>query len=334
MQVQNHLRLTVYSCNCVISSRESGAGKTVNTKCVIQYFATVAVSGDKKKEATQGKMQVFVLLDLLEKSRVTVQLAEERSYHIFYQVTTGHKPQLINMLLITTNPYDFPMISQRLCINFTNEKGQQFFNHHMFVLKQEEYKKEGIYWEFIDFGMDLAACIELVEKRMFPKATDTSFKNKLNDQHLDKNNAFQKPKPTKGKAEALFSLVRYVSTADCNISRWLDKNKDPLNKSVVHLYQKSSVRFLAHLYAPFTSAEAEASSGGAGGKKTAKKKRGSFQMDSENLIDAEERCEGLIKSKLQLEAKLKELSEKLDDEEEINSELTAEKRKLEDECLS
>jgi myosin heavy subunit len=34
----------------------------------------------------------------------------------------------------------------------------------MFVLEQEEYKKEGINWIFIDFGMDLAACIELIEK--------------------------------------------------------------------------------------------------------------------------------------------------------------------------
>ena len=34
----------------------------------------------------------------------------------------------------------------------------------MFVLEQEEYKKEGIEWEFIDFGMDLQACIELLEK--------------------------------------------------------------------------------------------------------------------------------------------------------------------------
>ena len=44
------------------------------------------------------------------------------------------------------------------------------------------------------------------------------------------------------------------------------------------------------------------------------------------------KCEGLIKSKIQLEARIKELNERMEDEEEMNAELTAKKRKLEDEC--
>ncbi|XP_069503632.1 myosin-1B-like isoform X1 [Ambystoma mexicanum] len=480
----------------VLITGESGAGKTVNTKRVIQYFATIAVSGEKKKEApaTSGKMQgtledqiiqanplleafgnaktvrndnssrfgKFIRIHfgttgklasadietyLLEKSRVTFQLSAERSYHIFYQIMSNKKPELVEMLLITTNPYDYPTVSQgeitvksiddqeelmatdnaidilgfnqdekigiykmtgavmhhgnmkfkqkqreeqaepdgtevadkiaylmglnsadllkalcyprvkvgneyvtkgqtvnqvynsigalsksvyeklflwmvirinqqldtkqarqyyigvldiagfeifdfntleQLCINFTNEKLQQFFNHHMFVLEQEEYKKEGIEWEFIDFGMDLAACIELIEKPMgifsileeecmFPKSTDTSFKNKLYDQHLGKCKCFEKPKPGKGKAEAHFSLVHYAGTVDYNITGWLEKNKDPLNDSVIQLYQKSSVKLLAMLYTA-TAAEVEAAA--AGGKGGKKKKGGSFQTVS------------------------------------------------------
>ncbi|XP_078139507.1 myosin heavy chain, fast skeletal muscle-like [Centroberyx gerrardi] len=475
----------------VLITGESGAGKTVNTKRVIQYFATISVGGgEKKKEATSGKMQgsledqiiaanplleaygnaktvrndnssrfgKFIRIHfgttgklasadietyLLEKSRVTFQLPDERGYHIFYQMMTNHKPELIEMTLITTNPYDFPMCSmgqitvasiddkeelvatdtaidilgftneekmgiykftgavlhhgnmkfkqkqreeqgepdgteeadkvsyllglnsadmlkalcyprvkvgnefvtkgqtvqqilnsvsalaksiyermflwmvirinqmldtkqqrqyfigvldiagfeifdynsmEQLCINFTNEKLQQFFNHHMFVLEQEEYKKEGIIWEFIDFGMDLAACIELIEKPMgifsileeecmFPKASDTTFKNKLYDQHLGKNKAFEKPKPAKGKAEAHFSLVHYAGTVDYNVTGWLDKNKDPLNDSVVQLYQKSGVKLLPVLYPPVVEETG-------GGKKGGKKKGGSMQTVS------------------------------------------------------
>ena len=52
---------------------------------------------------------------------------------------------------------------EQICINLVNEKLQQFFNHTMFVLEQEEYMREGIVWVTCDFGMDLAACLELFE---------------------------------------------------------------------------------------------------------------------------------------------------------------------------
>ncbi|XP_046879895.1 myosin-7-like [Hypomesus transpacificus] len=474
----------------VLITGESGAGKTVNTKRVIQYLASIAAVGGKKDAAQEKKgtledqiiqcnpaLEAFgnaktirndnssrfgkfirihfgvsgklssadIETYLLEKSRVTFQLKAERDYHIFYQILSQQKPELLDMLLITTNPYDYAFISQgeitvtsivdsdelvatdeafdvlgftqeekngiykmtgaimhmgnmkfknkqreeqaesdgtedtdkvaylmalnsadlikglchprvkvgnewvtkgqsvqqvyysigalsksvyekmflwmvirinqsldtknarqhyigvldiagfeifdfntfeQLCINFTNEKLQQFFNHHMFVLEQEEYKKEGIVWVFIDFGMDLAACIELIEKPMgimsileeecmFPKASDATFKAKLYDNHLGKTANFQKPRMIKGRPEAHFSLVHYAGIVDYNIGNWLVKNKDPLNETVVGLFQKSSLKMLSVLFAGYAGADAAADAGG--GKK---KKGSSFQTVS------------------------------------------------------
>ncbi|XP_059351916.1 myosin heavy chain, muscle-like isoform X3 [Daphnia carinata] len=169
--------------------------------------------------------------------------------------------------------FDFNGFEQ-LCINFTNEKLQQFFNHHMFVLEQEEYKKEGIDWVFIDFGMDLQACIELMEKpmgvlsileeeSMFPKATDKTFADKLNNNHLGKSACFVKPKPPKpGCQEAHFAIGHYAGTVPYNITGWLEKNKDPLNDTVVDQFKKGSNKLVQEIFADHP--------GQSGGKEEAK----------------------------------------------------------------
>ncbi|XP_060814100.1 myosin heavy chain, muscle isoform X13 [Bombus pascuorum] len=179
--------------------------------------------------------------------------------------------------------FDFNSFEQ-LCINFTNEKLQQFFNHHMFVLEQEEYTKEGIQWEFIDFGMDLLACIELIEKpmgilsileeeSMFPKATDKTFEEKLNNNHLGKSPNFLKPKPPKpGQQAAHFAIGHYAGNVPYNITGWLEKNKDPLNDTVVDQFKKSSNKLLIEIFADHPGQSGDA--GGGGGAKGGRGKKG------------------------------------------------------------
>ncbi|XP_043189576.1 myosin heavy chain, muscle-like isoform X46 [Amphibalanus amphitrite] len=174
--------------------------------------------------------------------------------------------------------FDFNGFEQ-LCINFTNEKLQQFFNHHMFVLEQEEYKREGIDWVFMDFGMDLQACIELMEKpmgvlsileeeSMFPKATDKTFEEKLKNNHLGKSSCFIKPKPPKqGQAEAHFAIVHYAGTVAYNLIGWLEKNKDPLNDTVVDQFKKGSNMLAQEIFADHPGQSGGQDAGGKGRKK-------------------------------------------------------------------
>ncbi|XP_065753984.1 myosin-10 isoform X3 [Phocoena phocoena] len=148
---------------------------------------------------------------------------------------------------------------EQLCINYTNEKLQQLFNHTMFVLEQEEYQREGIEWSFIDFGLDLQPCIDLIERPAnppgvlalldeecwFPKATDKTFVEKL-VQEQGSHSKFQKPRQLKDKAD--FCIIHYAGKVDYKADEWLMKNMDPLNDNVATLLHQSSDRFVAELW--------------------------------------------------------------------------------------
>merc|ERR1712064_63981 len=141
---------------------------------------------------------------------------------------------------------------EQISINFVNEKLQQFFNHHMFVVEQEEYVKEGIDWAMVDFGMDLQAAIIMFEKPMgiwaileeeslFPKATDASFEEKLKQQHMGKSPSFAKPNRAEDAPDpdAHFAIIHYAGTVSYNITAWLEKNKDPVNDTVADVIKHS-----------------------------------------------------------------------------------------------
>ncbi|XP_062388682.1 myosin-11 [Sardina pilchardus] len=148
---------------------------------------------------------------------------------------------------------------EQLCINYTNEKLQQLFNHTMFVLEQEEYKREGIDWAFIDFGLDLQPCIELIERPnnppgilalldeecWFPKASDISFVDKVLNTH-GSHCKFSKPKQHKEKT--MFAVLHYAGKVDYNAANWLTKNMDPLNDNVTALLQNSTSAFIQDLW--------------------------------------------------------------------------------------
>merc|ERR1711872_156127 len=134
---------------------------------------------------------------------------------------------------------------EQICINYVNEKLQQFFNQHMFTLEQEEYVKEGLDWANVDFGMDLQKCIDMFEKPMaflaifeeeslFPKATDKTFAEKLMTNMLGEWSQFAKPNP-RPDPDAHFAVIHYAATVSYNLTGWLEKNKDPLNDTIVEL---------------------------------------------------------------------------------------------------
>merc|ERR1719315_800402 len=93
--------------------------------------------------------------------------------------------------------------------------------------------------------MDLQKCIDMFEKPMaflaifeeeslFPKATDKTFAEKLMTNMLGKWTQFAKPNP-RPDPDAHFAVIHYAATVSYNLTGWLEKNKDPLNDTIVEM---------------------------------------------------------------------------------------------------
>ncbi|CAX41548.1 type II myosin heavy chain, putative [Candida dubliniensis CD36] len=145
---------------------------------------------------------------------------------------------------------------EQLCINYTNEKLQQFFNHHSFILEQSEYLRENINWEFIDFGQDLQPTIDLIETKqpmgilklldeecLMPKSSDASFMEKLSKNFSNTHKKFSENKFKNG-----FIIHHYAGKVEYNVENWLQKNTDPISESILNLLPDSQNELVAEMF--------------------------------------------------------------------------------------
>uniref|UniRef100_A0A8C5PFG3 Myosin VIIB n=1 Tax=Leptobrachium leishanense TaxID=445787 RepID=A0A8C5PFG3_9ANUR len=144
---------------------------------------------------------------------------------------------------------------EQLCINFANEHLQQFFVSHVFKQEQEEYNKEQIPWNHIDFtdnhrALDVIALkpmniISLIdEESKFPQGTDATMLTKLNSIH-SKSNVYIPPKSIH---DTRFAISHFAGVVFYTAEGFLDKNRDLLNSDILLMIHTSRSDFVKEIF--------------------------------------------------------------------------------------
>lgn len=153
---------------------------------------------------------------------------------------------------------------EQFCINYCNEKLQQFFNDRILKQEQELYDKEDLGVKRIDF-IDNQDCINLLEAKgvgifdlldeeiKLPKASHVHFTAAVHNNH---NKHFRLAVPRKSKIRDHREirddegfLIRHFAGAVCyETAKFLEKNNDALHASLEGLMLESKNQFLRSLF--------------------------------------------------------------------------------------
>ncbi|XP_040911103.1 unconventional myosin-VIIa-like [Toxotes jaculatrix] len=152
---------------------------------------------------------------------------------------------------------------EQLCINFANEKLQQFFVGHIFKLEQEEYLKEDIVWNNIKYS-DNQNILELLagkscnllalidEESHFPKGSDVTLLNKMNQQHSGNKTYIA----SKSEYDTNFGIQHFAGLVYYDSKGFLEKNRDAVSYDIIKMVEMSTNKLLHQIF------ESELSSNG------------------------------------------------------------------------
>nr|XP_055246770.1 unconventional myosin-VI isoform X4 [Gorilla gorilla gorilla] len=158
---------------------------------------------------------------------------------------------------------------EQFCINYCNEKLQQFFNERILKEEQELYQKEGLGVNEVHY-VDNQDCIDLIEAKLvgildildeenrLPQPSDQHFTSAVHQKHKDH---FRLTIPRKSKLAVHRNIrddegfiIRHFAGAVCyETTQFVEKNNDALHMSLESLICESRDKFIRELFESSTN---------------------------------------------------------------------------------
>ncbi|KAL9181541.1 hypothetical protein ACHAXT_010346 [Thalassiosira profunda] len=155
---------------------------------------------------------------------------------------------------------------EQLCINYCNESLQQQFNRFVFKLEQQEYKREGIRWDMIEFE-DNQGILDLIEKKggilslldeqckLGMRCTDRTFVSAVYQKCASTSNRFDANKSQ--MARGMFAIHHYAGMVEYDTAGFMEKNKDEVPMEASELFSNSTCHFVTAVAAVISSKMSE-----------------------------------------------------------------------------
>nr|XP_060471972.1 unconventional myosin-VI isoform X2 [Panthera onca] len=158
---------------------------------------------------------------------------------------------------------------EQFCINYCNEKLQQFFNERILKEEQELYQKEGLGVNEVHY-VDNQDCIDLIESKLvgildildeenrLPQPSDQHFTAAVHQKHKEH---FRLTIPRKSKLAVHRNIrddegfiIRHFAGAVCyETTQFVEKNNDALHMSLESLICESRDKFIRELFESSTN---------------------------------------------------------------------------------